>query len=249
MYYSMNAEQREDLPALILLHGAGGNGAQWPYQIRRLPGYRVFALDLPGHGGSTLTAERSVAGFAARIWEWADSVGVATATLCGHSMGAAIAMEMALAQPERAAYLLLLGAAGRLDVNSQLLEKFAVPIRVQEGVNMLARWSFSKDAPESLRKAYVRQLLACPPGLLLNDFKACANFELGELAAQLRMRAAVVGAAEDVMVSPRLSAALAEALPRATFHSLPAAGHMLMIEKPQATTKLVEAILGRWKAD
>ena len=39
-------------PPLVLVHGAGGDLMQWPTDLRRLPGRRVFALDLPGHGKS-----------------------------------------------------------------------------------------------------------------------------------------------------------------------------------------------------
>jgi len=40
----------EARPSLVLLHGAGGTHLYWPPEIRRLPGYPVYALDLPGAG-------------------------------------------------------------------------------------------------------------------------------------------------------------------------------------------------------
>ena len=47
-------------PPVTLIHGAGGNHLYWPPEVRRLAGYgravtyhyRIFALDLPGHGKS-----------------------------------------------------------------------------------------------------------------------------------------------------------------------------------------------------
>jgi pimeloyl-ACP methyl ester carboxylesterase len=246
LYYLTNGEA--ELPALILIHGAGGSSAVWPYQLRRLPGWRVLAADLPGHGGSTLAAERTLNAYAARMLERMDAMGIAQAVLCGHSMGAAIAMEMALHEPKAVRGLVLLGAAAAFTVNQQLLEKFSVPLRLQEGVNMMVRWSFARTADETLRKTYTRQLLACPQGLLLKDMQACAAFSLGERAKQLGQPSLILSGEEDVMVAPRLSQALAESLARATYRGVAGAGHMLMQEKPDETVAELEPVLQGWKA-
>ena len=39
-------------PPLLLIHGAGGTHMHWPASLRRLPGWNVYAIDLPGHGKS-----------------------------------------------------------------------------------------------------------------------------------------------------------------------------------------------------
>ncbi len=40
------------LPPLVLVHGAGASADDWPAELRALPGRRVLALDLPGHGAA-----------------------------------------------------------------------------------------------------------------------------------------------------------------------------------------------------
>ena len=52
MYYFSSGEDDWSRPAVILLHGAGGNHLHWPPEIRRLAGQRIYAPDLPGHGKS-----------------------------------------------------------------------------------------------------------------------------------------------------------------------------------------------------
>lgn len=248
LYYTSNVEPGAGLPALILIHGAGGSGGLWPYHLRRLPGWQVLAPDLPGHGGSSLPTERSIAGYAARLWDWVDSLKLEQleqVALCGHSMGAAIAMQMALAAPERARGLVLIGAAAKFVVNDQLLQKLNIPVRTQEGINLIARWSFAPQAEDSMRRAYTRQLLSCPQGLLYSDFKLCADFDLGERSAQLG-RALVLCGEVDAMVSPRLSEALAEAMPRAKLGIILGAGHMMMLEKPAETAAAIEKALAEW---
>jgi pimeloyl-ACP methyl ester carboxylesterase len=243
LYYSMNADARADQPALILIHGAGGEGALWPYHARRLPGWRVFAPDLPGHGSSGGKFDSSVASIAAKLWAWADSLNIDQAVLCGHSLGAAVALEMALAAPLRTRGLALLGAAARFPVNAQLLEKFASPSRTEEGVGLMVKWSFSLGADERLRKSYERQLLACPPGLLHADLRACADFDLGTRAAELAAPCALLVGEEDRMVSPRLSQALADGLRGARLRTLASAGHMMMLEQPAETAQALEGLL------
>ena len=50
IYYRISQEGNAESAPVILIHGAGGTHLHWPPQIRRLSGYRIYALDLPGHG-------------------------------------------------------------------------------------------------------------------------------------------------------------------------------------------------------
>lgn len=249
IYYSSYPNNPDGLPSLVLLHGAGGSGDQWPYQLRRLPGWRVLAPDLPGHGGSKGVAERNIKPYADRLWAWLDDLQIEQVVLVGHSMGSAIAMEMALAEPARVPQLILLGAAPRFPVNPTLTEKLAVPIRLQEGINLIVKWSFSKESEEGLRRAYFKRLKANAPGVLENDLVACAKFELGDRASTLSRPTLILAGQEDVMVPVRLAEALEMALSRATLHVIPGAGHMLMQERPLETVEAIENELKKRKLD
>jgi len=249
IYFSSYPKQAAGLPVLVLLHGAGGAGDQWPYQLRRLPGWRVIVPDLPGHGSSQGSVERSIAAYASRMLAWLTDMQIKRAALMGHSMGAAIAMEMALAEPERISRLILFGAAARFPVNPQLTEKLSVPVRVQEGINMIVKWSFFKGADEPLRRFYFKQLLSNNPGVLHDDFVACANFDPGGRITELRQPTLLLAGQEDVMVPVRLSQELAAALPNAGLTLIPAGGHMFMQERPAETIQAVESGLRKPKAD
>ncbi len=245
LYYA--SHQSAGMPALVLIHGAGGSNANWPYQLRRLPGWAVFAPDLPGHGSSFVLPQFSIQDYASSLWDWLDRVKIETAVLCGHSMGAAIALHMAQAEPQRVRGLLLLGAAARFSVNVQLLEKLHTPARLADGVRSIVQWSFGRAAHPALRSAYTRQLLNNPEGLLYADFKACAEFNFSSQAAGLKTPTVVLSGTEDQMVSESSSAALARALPLARHLSIPRAGHMLMMEQPGAVSSTLEAALQIWK--
>lgn len=247
LYYASTAQHAAGTPALILVHGAGGSNANWPYQLRRLAGWTVLAPDLPGHGSSLVDPQSSLQGYAGSLWAWLDSLEISEAVLCGHSMGAAIALHMAQAHPQRVRGLLLLGAAARFQVNPQLLEKLYAPARLADGVRSIVQWSFGRSTHPSLRAAYTRQLLNNPDGLLYADFKICSQFDFGAQVAALNTPAVVLSGAEDQMVPESSSAALARALPLARHLSIPRAGHMLMMEQPGQVSAALGSALQIWK--
>jgi 2-succinyl-6-hydroxy-2,4-cyclohexadiene-1-carboxylate synthase len=98
--------------ALLLLHGFTGRGAAWATlaTLARRGGLRTVVVDLPGHGRSgvaadpaRMTVERTaddLAGILARI-------GIAPSAVLGYSLGARVALRLAIAHPEAVARLVL----------------------------------------------------------------------------------------------------------------------------------------------
>jgi pimeloyl-ACP methyl ester carboxylesterase len=86
-------------PPLVLVHGTGGHWRTWLPVIDRLAEQReVFAIDLPGFGGSApLPSERpaTIAGLAAAVAEWAGEAGLDRPHIAGNSLGGAVALELA----------------------------------------------------------------------------------------------------------------------------------------------------------
>ncbi len=94
---------------VILLHGTGGEGARWMPTIRALaPEFRVIALDQIGFGQSDkpLTTYHNgvFAGFLARFMK---AIGVPKASLVGQSMGAQVALSLAVQNPQSVDRLVL----------------------------------------------------------------------------------------------------------------------------------------------
>lgn len=117
---------------LVLIHGVGMQSSAWAPQIDALAQhYRVFALDMPGHGGSDpLPTGSQLADFVA----WGQSVigalDVGAVNLVGHSMGALIAGGMAVAHPELIKRVALLNAVfQRDDVAKTAVQARAADIR------------------------------------------------------------------------------------------------------------------------
>ena len=88
---------------LVLIHGLGGSGADWAFQVAVLEKrFRVIVPDLPGSGHSPPPRdEYTIAGFAAALWSLLDHLGVPRTNIIGFSMGGAVALEMAAQRPAR----------------------------------------------------------------------------------------------------------------------------------------------------
>ncbi len=100
--------------AVVLLHGAGGTHLHWPYNLRRLNNYKIYAPDLPGHGKSAGLGMQSVGKYADAVAEWITSVGIKKAVIAGHSMGGAIAQTLAIEYPKLVSGLILVATGAKL---------------------------------------------------------------------------------------------------------------------------------------
>jgi len=123
LYYYTASDNEIGKRPVVIIHGAGGTHLYWPPEIRRLSGYRVYALDLPGHGKSDASRGRqTIADYAGCVLEWLDAIGLNRAVFVGHSMGSAIALTLAIHHPQQVLGLGLVGAGARLRVHPDILE-------------------------------------------------------------------------------------------------------------------------------
>lgn len=248
IFYRVYSKGSSNRPPLVLIHGAGGSHLYWPAQLRRLPGGPVYALDLPGHGRSGGEGCASIPAYAERVRAWLRAAGVGPAVLCGHSLGSAVVLELALRWPEEAVGLILLGAAARLRVNPELLEALANPGSFIAAVRQLTAWSYGPGTPPELLALAARRMAETGPEVLLGDFQACNAFDISAQLGEIRQPALVLCGEHDRMVPLRQSQALAAGLPNAHLEMIPAAGHMLMLEQPDAVQEALRAALREFSA-
>ena len=96
-------------PPVILIHGFGGSMWQWEYQQHQLSQhFRILTLDLPGAGLSDkpdidYRPDQMLDFFVGFM----DAAKIPQATLVGNSMGAGLAIGMALTHPTRVEKLVL----------------------------------------------------------------------------------------------------------------------------------------------
>jgi pimeloyl-ACP methyl ester carboxylesterase len=118
-------------PVIVLLHGLASDSETWDRAIVPLAGrgYRVLALDVLGHGHSAKPAgSYLLPDLAASVRDFLDALGIASATLCGHSLGGAIAMAVAGRYPDSVDALVLVSAGGLGREVHPLLRAAALPV-------------------------------------------------------------------------------------------------------------------------
>ncbi len=120
---------------ILLLHGYGADMSSWMFNQAALAEDRpVYALDLPGHGGSAKdVGEGSVQALAAIVLDYMDAVGIRQAHIVGHSLGGAIAVEIANVSPDRVAALTLIAPAGfGAEISGEFIEGFQAENRARK---------------------------------------------------------------------------------------------------------------------
>jgi pimeloyl-ACP methyl ester carboxylesterase len=87
-------------PAVMLLHGVGGNLAHWGLVAPLLQDrYRLVAIDLPSHGASTAPAVYSFDHDLGAVDEVRQRLGLGQPALVGHSYGGMVAVSLGASRP------------------------------------------------------------------------------------------------------------------------------------------------------
>lgn len=99
---------------VVFIHGFGGDQNSWMFSVAALSEqYPVYTLDLPAHGESARrVGSGSLDSLAETVAGLLSALGETRAHLVGHSLGAAIAVELALQKPDLVAALVLISGAG-----------------------------------------------------------------------------------------------------------------------------------------
>lgn len=238
-------------PCVVFIHGAQHDHSVWILQSRYLAhhGFAVLAVDLPGHGMSDGPVLDSVEAMAAHLVRALQPLGTHRFVLVGHSMGALVALEAGSRLHERVAGVALCGVAFPMRVSDDLLTATRDdPVRAMEAINV---WS---------HRASIAPFLARPgnpgPGfsivwenlrlmqrverrngrhVLHTDFAACNAYAAGLQAIRaLQCRVLFVLGLADSMTVPKAALGLIEACAHAEVVRLPATGHAMMAENPEA---------------
>ncbi len=158
---------------IVLCHATGFHARVWDEVARRLPGRRVLALDLRGHGRSSKPAPPY-------NWHWfgedvallLDDLGLRRVIGVGHSMGGHTVADAALERPDRFAALVLIDptifaiersasrGAGALDFVARRRNEWASPEEMIERFE--TRFPFNIWTPQALRDYAVHGLLPSP---------------------------------------------------------------------------------------
>ena len=249
---------------VICLHGLGSNKASFFQTVSALtPECTVHAIDLPGFGGSSKPARAAYdsAYFARAVVGYMDASGLDRAHVVGNSMGGRIALEVALAEPERVRSVSLLSPAlafrkrrtfvplvrlvrpeiaaiphpmRAAQVRAQFWSLFARPDRLDPAAADVAADEFCRTyRSRSARIAFF--------AALRNIYLDAPHGKRGfwTRLADLRPPSLFVWGDSDRLVPAAFSRHVAEALPSSIQIVLPDCGHVPQVELAERTNSLI----------
>lgn len=236
LYYKDYRQEKVADP-LLLIHGAGGIYLDWPIQLRK----QAIVFDLKGHGRSPAPARRTIEEYAADVTALIEALELKNLIVAGHSMGGAIALSLALDYPERLKALILVGTAAKFHVNPALIEGLGK--NPQETAELIVKWEWSKNTPDSIRQQSIKRLLETPAEITQGDYIACNAFDVRERLGEIRLPTLVLFGAEDRMIPPEDSKFLAEHIPNAELSLIEGGSHMFHLEQGELVTERIKAWL------
>lgn len=233
-------------PPLLLIHGLGASHADWEAQIAHFSRiFRVIVPDLRGHGDSDDIPPYSVERFATDLLQLVEQLQLGTYAVVGHSMGGAVAMQMAILRPERIVKLVLSNTLPEFRPHNfqqrQMLWLRQLTVRLF-GVPALSRKSAAMMFPQpeqaELRARVAERNGRVPKSVYLASLRALSNWSVQDKLQWLRMPTLVLASELDYF-DPRLAQNFTEALPDGRCRLFQGAHHGLPMEFPEEFNRAV----------
>lgn len=237
--------------SLLMIHGVGMNAEAMSPQLAHFSRqWRVLAIDVPGHGATPcLGGNPPLADYVSHVSAFLRDMSDQPAVVLGHSMGALIALGVALDAPELCAGVIALNAVYRRTPEAAA----AVAARAAEIASAsdsgdidapLRRWFGDDDRYDGL-KAQVRRWLEQVPhagyAAAYRVFASSDRAHEGRLHG-LRVPALFMTGALDANSTPSMSVQMASAVPQGRAVILDEGRHNMSLTHPD----LVNAEIDGW---
>lgn len=245
---------------LVLLHGFTGSSASWADHLDGLSDrFRVLVPDLPGHGRSVGVdpARMSIARAADDLAGILRRSDASPAAVLGYSMGARLALRLAVTHPEAVSMLIVESPSAGIDDPAARAERHAADAELADRLErdgiaaFVASWerqpvfaSHAALAPSVAgRQRGIR--LANDPLALAASLRAAGQGSMEPLHARLpalRHPTLIVAGRLDRPGCDRAQR-IAAAIPDARLELVDDAGHTPHLERPDAFRRIVLAFL------
>lgn len=243
---------------VLCVHGLGGWAENWRETLRALgdAGFRAVAIDLPGFGQSEVPSRVSYfrgegALYARLVPGVLDALGIRHAHVLGHSLGGAVAYMGTVSAPDRVRSLTLVAPGGLgLDLPWPLRLGSVPFVRrlIRRGSQRAARAGLAscfreprripptmlEECDRYARSSVPETLRVLQAGVTLRGLRRDIQSEWLSRAGRYRGPVLVVWGEDDIVLPISHARAAAELFPRAVLERIGDAGHLVMVEQPEA---------------
>jgi 2-hydroxymuconate-semialdehyde hydrolase len=246
-------------PPLILIHGSGPGVTAYANWRGVIPdfaqAFTCYAPDTLGFGYTDFPAD--IQGFAMDRWVrhligFMDALGIERASFIGNSYGGALTLALAAHHPDRAARLVLMGAAGLpFPISEGLKKVWGYEPSLEAMRHLMTTFAYNpalvKD--EIVRSRYEASIRPGAQEAYASLFPEPRQRWLDALATDEALLAAlphptlVIHGRDDVIVPPALSVRFNQLIPNSELHIFGGCGHWTQIEKRDRFVELVMPFL------
>jgi pimeloyl-ACP methyl ester carboxylesterase len=248
---------------LLLIHGMAGSSDAWRDLTPRLAkNYRVVAPDLLGHGQSTKPrGDYSLGAFAVWLRDFLDELGIARATIVGHSLGGGVAMQFIYQHPDYCERVILISSGGLGNDVGWILRllsapgaEFILPLIAPSPVltvgNKIGSWftsagmrapraseiwrAYSSFSDPPTRDAFLRTLRS------VVDYRGQAVSALNRLHVRSELPTLAIWGADDEIIPVEHGYAAQAARPGSRLEVLPGVGHFAHVEAPNEVAEIID---------
>lgn len=225
-----------DRPTIVLLHGMGGSHRMWDPQVEELAAdCEIVAPDLPGHGLNrtrfTMEAAREQVLKAIRI----NASG--PVHLIGVSLGASVALHVALAAPARITGLLVSGAMVGLPVKALKRQRTVTTLTPLRAL-AVASARMADPYRTQDRDAFIVDIVQAGKRTQLDALDAIRSDDIGERLGRLTVPTLICCGENDRLNRASVDV-LVDKIPKATKKIIPGGEHLWNLQRPKQFTNLI----------
>ena len=230
-------------PAILLIHSNGNSAYEYEDLIALLADrYRVIAMDFPGHGDSEpLKRHYTVGDYADCAIELMDSLGIATASILGSSIGGAVCINIGVRHADRVEALFVVESPLRTAEQWQerwfATEKgYGILVQTAEQLrprlrhvtdDLLERWNIDRGKAGTWA--------------MMDVMWALREYDAINAIPSIKARTAVIYGEKSP--HPHALALFEKLLPAAPRHRVANCGHFPMLDDPQALAVIMDEFI------
>lgn len=245
VYYETAGDRSET--TLVLIHGWACDVSFWRLQIPELSrGFRVLAIDLPGHGRSDkpqITYDGRL--FTRAVLAVMDAEKVQRSVLIGHSMGTEIAGRLLHDVPDRVLALVSLDGVVIRDwteAGLKAVKDWGASMRGPSAIEVRGKFIeglFTPATPPDLRTEIVTRMMATPQHVAASAMESTPRWDFRSPILK------PVLAINTQRASERRHKAHKEAFADLEYIEMNSVGHFLHMEKPTEVNAIVLRFLNK----
>ena len=235
-------------PVVVFLHGSGLDHTFWSLQSRffAFRKYSVLCLDMPGHSHSDGPPLKTIEEMADWLNNALESLGAITISMVAHSQGCLVALEYESRNPDKIRSVSFIASGLATPVNPALID--SAENNPEAAIAMMIGWGFGPaghlhQGPipgNSMLAGGLKVMRGNVPNELATDLRACDAYKNGkDAASKVGGPIQVILAGMDRMAPRKAGMELVEHLADPLLTIIDESGHMIPLEAPNRTRRLL----------